>query len=306
MAFDPTITLFDQKYNNPVVPASGTFGCGEVYKDLLDYSKIGAFCTKAVTPEVRIGNIPQRLVETPSGLLNAIGLQNEGLDAFIKEKIPYLVNLPCHAWVNVSGKTFEDYEKVVEALNGYDTISAFEINVSCPNVHEGGMTIGTSADQVGRLTSQLKKISKKPLIIKLSPNVTDLPTIAKSAEDNGAEALTVSNTFLGMSIDIEKKRPVLGNVTGGLSGPAIKPMALRCVWFVFKAVKIPIIACGGIWNGLDALEFILAGASMVQVGTVIFKDPTSPAKIAQEMADWAEKHGCKSFVELKGAAHERS
>lgn len=306
MGFDPTITLFGQTYNNPIVPASGTFGCGEIYKDLLDYSKIGAFCTKAVTPEVRIGNIPQRLVETPSGLLNAIGLQNEGLEAFVKEKIPYLVNLPCHAWVNVSGKTFQDYIKVVETLNDYDTISAFEINVSCPNVHEGGMTIGTSADQVGRLTDQLKKVSKKPLIVKLSPNVTDLPTIAKSAEDNGADALTVSNTFLGMSIDIEKKRPHLGNVTGGLSGPAIKPMALRCVWFVFKAVKIPIIACGGVWTSADALEFIMAGATMVQVGTVIFKDPTSPALIANEMKDWAERHGYTNFAQLKGVAHECS
>ena len=306
MAFDPTITLFGQKYNNPIVPASGTFGCGEVYKDLLDYSKIGAFCTKAVTPEIRVGNIPQRLVETPSGLLNAIGLQNEGLDVFIKEKLPNLVNLPCHAWVNVSGKTFDDYEKVVTALNEYDSISAFEINVSCPNVHEGGMTIGTSGDQVARLTEQLKKVSTKPLIIKLSPNVTDIASIAKSAESAGADALTVANTFLGMSIDIEKRRPTLGNVTGGLSGPAIKPMALRCVWFVFKAVKIPIIACGGIWTGSDALEFIMAGATMVQVGTVIFKDPTSPANIACEMSNWADAHGYKVFSQIKGVAHECS
>jgi dihydroorotate dehydrogenase (NAD+) catalytic subunit len=306
MAFDPSIKLFGQTYNNPIVPASGTFGCGEVYRDLLDYGKIGAFCTKAVTPEVRIGNIPQRLVETPSGLLNAIGLQNEGLEAFIKEKIPHLVNLPCHAWVNVSGKTFEDYQTVVEALNDYDTISAFEINVSCPNVHEGGMTIGTSPDQVGRLTSLLKGVSKKPLIVKLSPNVTDLPSIARTAEDNGADALTVANTFLGMAIDIERRKPVLGNVTGGLSGPAIKPMALRCVWFAYKAVKIPIIACGGVMTGSDALEFILAGATMVQVGTVIFKDPTAPAKIASEMSSWAESHGFDSYSQLKGAAHESS
>jgi dihydroorotate dehydrogenase (NAD+) catalytic subunit len=168
------------------------------------------------------------------------------------------------------------------------------------------MTIGTSADQVGRLTSQLKKVSKKPLIIKLSPNVTDLPSIAKSAEDNGADALTVANTFLGMSIDIEKRKPHLGNVTGGLSGPAIKPLALRCVWFAYKAVKIPIIACGGVWTGTDALEFIMAGATMVQVGTVIFKDPTSPANIADEMSSWAQKHGYDNFGQLKGVAHECS
>ncbi len=304
MPFDPSVTVFDQTYANPVMVASGTFGCGEVYGDLLDYKKIGGFVTKAVTVEARSGNKGQRLVETPSGLLNSIGLQNEGLDVFVKEKLPQFASYPCKVWVNVSGSDFEGYKKIIETIGDREHVTAFEVNVSCPNVAHGGMTIGTSCNDVYEITKLLKGCTKKPLIIKLTPNVTSIADLAKSAQDGGADGLTVANTFLGMDIDAEKRRPVLGNITGGLSGPAIKPLALRCVWQVFNAVKIPIIGCGGITTGLDAIEFIMAGAKLVQVGTAIFKEPTAPARIAQEMADWMDVHKYKSFAEIEGVAHE--
>ena len=303
MTFDSSVTLFGQTYTNPVLAASGTFGCGEIYNDLLDYSKIGGFVTKAVTTLPRTGNQPQRIIETPSGMLNAIGLQNEGLESFIKEKLPKFADYQCRVWVNVSGATFEEYLNIVDALDKYPQISAFEINVSCPNVDHGGMTIGTSADQVHTLTEKIKKHSSKPIVVKLSPNVTNIGEIAIAAADAQADALTVGNTFLGMAIDIEKAKPVLGHITGGLSGSAIKPLALRCVWQVRNAVKIPIIGCGGISTGVDAVEFLMAGATMIQVGTAIFKNPTSPSNIAFEIASWADNHSYKNVSELTGIAN---
>jgi dihydroorotate dehydrogenase (NAD+) catalytic subunit len=304
MPFDISVELFGQKYANPLIMASGTFGCGEVYEDFLDYSRIGAFVTKAVTKEPRAGNKPQRLVETPSGLLNAIGLQNEGLKNFIEDKLPNFENRPCKIWVNVSGASFEEYEYIVTELNPFDSISAFEINVSCPNVAHGGMNFGTSCNDIGQLTSNLKKISKKPIIIKLTPNVTSIAEMAVSAEQAGADGLTVANTFLGMAIDTEKRKPVLDNVTGGLSGPAIKPLALRCVYQVYKAVKIPIIACGGISNHNDVLEFLMAGASLVQIGTAVFKHPKCPEEIEDGLLEWGKAKNLNNISELRGVAHD--
>lgn len=305
MAFDPKVSFLGEEYANPIVMASGTFGCGEVYKDLLDYRHIGGFATKAVTPLPRTGNKPQRIVETPSGMLNAIGLQNEGLDAFISEKLIKFIDCNCKIWVNVSGSSFDDYKAVVEKLSDDDRFHAFEINVSCPNVSHGGMTIGTSCHDVESLTKILKNITRKPIIVKLTPNVTNIAELAKAAENGGADALTVANTFLGMSIDINKRRPTLANITGGLSGPAIKPLSLRCVWQVRQAVKIPIAGCGGVWSGKDIIEFMMAGASIVQIGTAIFANPLAPVEMMNWVNAWAAEKGIKNLEEIVGVAHER-
>lgn len=304
MAFDPKIRFLGEEYANPIVMASGTFGCGEIYKDLLDYKHIGGFATKAVTPLPRTGNKPQRIVETPSGMLNAIGLQNEGLEAFISEKLIKFIDYNCKIWVNVSGSSFEDYKTVVEKLSGDDRFHAFEINVSCPNVSHGGMTIGTSCQDVESLTKILKNATKKPITVKLTPNVTNITELAKAAENGGADALTVANTFLGMSIDIGKRKPTLANITGGLSGPAIKPLSLRCVWQVKQAVKIPIAGCGGVWTGKDVIEYMMAGASIVQVGTALFANPLAPVEMMEWLNSWATVEGIKNLEEIVGVAHE--
>lgn len=304
MAFDPKVNFLGEDYANPIVMASGTFGCGEIYRDLLDYRQIGGFATKAVTPLPRTGNKPQRIVETPSGMLNAIGLQNEGLEAFISEKLIKFIDYNCKIWVNVSGSSFDDYKAVVEKLSDDDRFHAFEINVSCPNVSHGGMTIGTSCQDVESLTKILKNATKKPIIVKLTPNVTNIAELAKAAENGGADALTVANTFLGMSIDINKRKPTLANITGGLSGPAIKPLSLRCVWQVKQTVKIPIAGCGGVWTGKDVIEFMMAGASIVQVGTAIFANPLAPAEMMEWVNNWASVEGIKNLEEIVGVAHE--
>jgi len=303
MFFDPTTTFLGTEYSNPVLGASGTFGCGEIYRDILDYSKIGGFVTKAVTSNPRAGNPGQRIVETSGGILNSIGLENEGLANFIENKLPQFEKHDCNIWVNVSGNSPEEYINIIETIGNHPMIAGFEINVSCPNVSVGGMRFGASADQVRSLTSRIRVRTNKHIIVKLSPNVTDIVSIAKAAQDGKAHAITVSNTFVGMDIDTSKRQPTLGNITGGYSGPSILPLALRCVWQIYKGVKIPIIGCGGISTGLDAIKFLMAGASMVQVGTATMKNPLAMQEIADEMSVWANDNGFSNFSEITGVAH---
>ncbi|HOO97158.1 MAG TPA: dihydroorotate dehydrogenase [Caldisericia bacterium] len=305
MPFSPATIFCGEEYTNPVLAASGTFGCGEVYCDILDYSKIGGFFTKAVTAQAKAGNPGQRLVETSGGLLNSIGLENEGLSNFIEKKLPAFEDYKCHVWVNVSGSSQEEYINIIDTIGDHPSIAGFELNVSCPNVKKGGMSFGSSESNVRSLTSKIRVRTKKPIVVKLSPNVTDIVEIAQAAKDSKANAVTVANTFLGMEIDVNKRKPVLGNITGGYSGEAIFPMALRCVWQVYSKVDIPIIGCGGINTGLDAIKFLMAGASMVQVGTANFKNPNVMVDIAQEMETWARQNGFSDFREIVGVAHEK-
>ncbi len=304
MSFSPAITFLDKEYSSPILGASGTFGNGDIYKDLLNYSKIGGFVTKAVTAQPRAGNPGQRIFETSGGVLNSIGLENDGLANFIEQKLPEFEKYDCHIWVNVSGNSPEEYINIIETIGEHDFIAGFEINVSCPNVAHGGMRFGASADQVRSLTSRIRVRTNKPITIKLNPNVIDIVEIAKAAKDGKAHAITVSNTFLGMEIDVHKKQPVLGNVTGGYSGKPIFPLALRCVWQIRKEIDIPIIGCGGITSGLDGIKMLMAGASLLQVGTSTLKNPRALEDISNEMSDWAEKNGYSSFSEIIGVAQK--
>lgn len=282
---------------NPVCAASGTFGYGAEYEDLVDLSKLGAIFTKAVTLENRCGNAIPRIVETPSGLLNSIGLANPGIDAFISDKLPKLKEMKCAVFVNVAGKTEDEYAQVLERLDSLEGISGFEINVSCPNVKHGGLAFGTNPHQVEALTHRLRHLTKKPLIIKLTPNVTDITEVAKAAESGGADALSCINTLIGMVIDIKKQKPVLGEGSGGLSGPAIKPVGVACVHRVFKAVKIPIFGLGGIMCASDAIEYLLAGASALQIGTGNFVDPKVSENVLSGIIDYMNEY---SISNVKG------
>ncbi len=284
---------------NPVMVASGTFGSGEEYKDLLDLNKIGAIVTKSITLKAREGNPPPRIVETPSGMLNSIGLQNDGIEVFIKEKIPFLKTIRSAVIVSIAAHSINDYVKLAERLDDIKRVDALEINISCPNV-KGGLEFSREPVSAFEVVNAVRRKTKKTVIAKLSPNVTDIATIAAAAEDAGADAVSLVNTFTGMAVDINTKRPVLGNIVGGLSGPAIKPIALRMVWEVFNKVRIPVIGMGGIMDSDDALEFIIAGASAVEVGTANFVNP----KAAVEVIDGIERymrHGrMKSRKELGG------
>lgn len=274
---------------NPLMNASGTFGSGEEYADFFAIGELGAVVSKSVTLHETLGNPPPRVVETFGGMLNAIGLQNAGLDYFIKSLLPQLRERAKIVVVNVAGKSAEDYCAVIDGLSA-QPIDALEINISCPNVKAGGIAFGTSAKIAGDLIAQLKKVTPLPLWVKLSPNVTDIAEIARAVEQNGADALTVANTFLGMAIDIEKRRPLLSNITGGLSGIAIHPLALRCVWQVAQAVKCPIIACGGVESIREVLAFLMAGASAVQVGMANFNNPQIMPQLLHELSAWCAKH----------------
>ncbi|OPZ02046.1 MAG: Dihydroorotate dehydrogenase B (NAD(+)), catalytic subunit [Bacteroidetes bacterium ADurb.BinA395] len=281
--------------------ASGTFGYGMEYSDFIDISRIGGIIVKGTTLRKREGNPYPRMKETAFGMLNAVGLQNKGVDYFIEHIYPQLTNVDTNIIVNVSGSTIDEYVKTAEKLNYLEKIPAIELNISCPNVKEGGMLFGTSCTAANEVVDKVRRVYKNVLIVKLSPNVTDISEIAKAVEDAGADAISLINTVLGMAIDAETRKPCLSTVTGGLSGPAIKPLALRMVWETARAVKIPVIGMGGIMNAADAIEFMLAGASAVEVGTANFIDPTVTIKIIEGIEDYLCRHGFSSVSEIVGA-----
>ena len=303
---DISVEFAGLKLGNPVFTASGTCGYADELGEFMDLNSLGGFITKSITVYPRKGNPVPRIVETDSGMLNAIGLANVGLDKFIEEKLPVLQKMKPAVFVNVAGETIEDYVKVTEKLCGEQAIAGFELNISCPNVKKGGITFGTDPAQVKEITTAVKAAAgEKVLMVKLSPNVTDISVTARAAVDAGADALSLVNTFTAMVIDIEKRRPVLANRTGGLSGPAIKPIAVYMVNKVYREVakeaKIPILGGGGIRNSSDAVEFILAGASAVSVGTWNFIKPDCAAKIADGIKDYCQRHGISSIKELVGS-----
>jgi len=286
---------------NPVMTASGTFGYGLEFDDFLDISQLGGIVVKATTSKHREGNRYPRMAETSMGMLNAVGLQNKGVDYFVNETYPKLLKYDTNVIVNVSDSTIEGYIEVAEKINSLDKIPGIELNISCPNVKEGGMAFGTSCIMAASVVEAVRKVYKKTLIVKLSPNVTNICEIAKAVEGAGADSVSLINTLLGMAIDAEKRRPVISTVTGGLSGPAVKPIALRMVYQVSKAVKIPVIGLGGISNAADAIEFILAGATAIQVGTANFIDPTVTIKIKDGITDYLQRHRIQNINDLIGA-----
>ncbi len=299
---DMSVKIGKLTLKNPVLSASGCFGFGEEHRPFFDLNDLGGIVVKGTTLKSRQGNPPPRLAETPSGLLNAIGLQNPGVDMVIKNKLPLLRDVTPPIIVNISGNTPEEYIELAKRLEEVDLVSALEVNVSCPNVTKGGMAFGTCPEGVESLVRSIKKVTTKTLIVKLSPNVTDIVSIAHGAEEGGADAVSLINTLLGMAIDIDCQRPVLGNITGGLSGPAVKPVALRMVWQVAQRVSIPIIGMGGISSARDALEFILAGASAVAIGTASLVDPTIFPKVIKGIEDYMIKKDISTLTELRGLA----
>jgi len=297
---DLSVKIRDLDFKNPVMTASGTSGFAEELNDFYDVSKLGAVLLKGITPKNRDGNAYPRMAETASGMLNAVGLQNKGVDYFIQHIYPRIKDYDTHLIANVNGSTVEEYLEVTEKVNDLDRISAIELNISCPNVKEGGMSFGISCPSAEAVTREVRRVCSKTLIVKLSPNVTDITEIAKAVEGQGADSVSLVNTFLGMAIDAEKRIPLLSTITGGLSGPAIKPIALHMVWQVYHSVKIPIIGMGGIMNAADAIEFMLAGASAIQVGTAIFKDPFIPLQIIDGIKNYMERHRLNSVNEIVG------
>ncbi len=286
---------------NPVMTASGTFGYGKEYSDFMDLERIGGIFVKGTTIRERQGNDYPRMAETPSGMLNAVGLQNKGVDYFVSNIYPEIKDFDTNIIVNVSGSTIEDYVECSQKLVALEKIPAIELNISCPNVKEGGMAFGTSACSVADVTKAVREVWNKTLIVKLSPNVTDITEIAKAVEGEGADAVSLINTLLGMAVDINKRRPVLSTVTGGLSGPCVKPIALRMVWQTYNAVKIPVIGMGGISSWQDAIEFILAGSSAIQIGTHNFIDPAISEKVVDGIKEYLDKNNISSIQELIGA-----
>jgi dihydroorotate dehydrogenase (NAD+) catalytic subunit len=287
---------------NPVIAASGTFGYGIEFEEIVDIEKIGAFVSKGLSREPMAGNEAPRIIQTASGMLNAIGLQNIGVDDFLAKKLPLLKRYPkAKVIVNVFGYQVQDYIDVVERLNDAEGISAYELNVSCPNVHEGGMTFGADAGALEFLVAKVKIASKRPLIVKLSPNVTSIAQMARVAALAGADALSLVNTFLGMAIDAETRQPRIRNITAGLSGPAIKPLALRMVYECARAVSIPILGMGGIVTATDAVEFLLAGATAVQVGTASYADPRAVERLVKDLASWCKNHDVQKVNSLPGS-----
>ncbi|MHB1796497.1 MAG: dihydroorotate dehydrogenase [Acidobacteriaceae bacterium] len=286
---------------NPVIAASGTFGYGVEFEDIVALNAIGAFVTKGLSREPMPGNPPPRIIETAAGMMNAIGLQNMGATAFIEQKLPAIQKLPCPAIANVFGDCVEDYCAVMEALNAVEGIVAYELNASCPNTERGGMVFGTDAAALYELVLRAKSLARRPLIVKLSPNVTSIADMARAAADAGADALSLVNTFLGISIDAKTRRPRLANITGGLSGPAIKPLALRMVYQASQAVSIPVLGMGGITTTEDVIEFMLAGATAVQVGTASYADPRAVERIASGLLDWCQRHRIDKLASLTGA-----
>ena len=298
---DLSVKIGQLQMKNPVMTASGTFGYGEEYADFIDITKIGGIIVKGTTLHKREGNPYPRMAETPSGMLNAVGLQNKGVDYFVEHIYPRIKDIDTQMIVNVSGSAIEDYVATAARMNELEKIPAIELNISCPNVKQGGMAFGVTTKGAEEVTRAVREVYHKTLIIKLSPNVTSIADIAKAAEQGGADSVSLINTLLGMAIDAEKRKPLLSTVTGGMSGAAVKPIALRMVWQVAQAVKIPVIGLGGIMNWRDAVEFILAGASAIQIGTANFIDPTITLKVVEGINDYLDRHGFASVTDLVGA-----
>ena len=297
---DLNVNIGGLKLKNPVMTASGTFGYGEEFADFIDLSRLGGIIVKGTTLHHREGNPYPRMAETPSGMLNAVGLQNKGVDHFIEHIYPRIKDIDTCFLVNVSGASVEDYVATAEKILALDRIPGIELNISCPNVKEGGMAFGTSCKSAAEVVRAVRKVYSKTLIVKLSPNVTDITEIARAVEAEGADAVSLINTLLGIAIDANRRRPILSTITGGLSGACVKPVALRMVWQTFHAVKIPIVGLGGIMNATDAIEFILAGASAIEVGTANFIDPQISEKIVVGIDEYLEKNNIHSIQELIG------
>lgn len=285
---------------NPVMTASGTFGYGVEFADFVNLEEIGGIIVKGTTLHAREGNDYPRMVETASGMLNCVGLQNKGVDYFCEHIYPEIKDIKTNMIVNVSGSSLEDYAACAARVNELEHIPAIELNISCPNVKQGGMAFGVTTEGAAAVVRAVREVYDKTLIVKLSPNVTSISDIALAVEDAGADAVSLINTLMGMVIDIEKRKPVLSIATGGMSGPAVKPVAVRCVWQVAKAANIPVVGLGGIMNANDAIEFFLAGASAIEIGTANFIDPAVTVKVAQGIDDWLDRHGCKSVGEIVG------
>ncbi len=285
---------------NPVMTASGTFGYGREFDELIDLNQLGGIIVKGLSLKPAPGNPPPRIIETPCGMLNAIGLENIGIEAFVNEKLPFLKNFSTPVFINVYGKTVEEYSAMASRIDELEDIAGLEVNISCPNVKAGGVAFGVDCTAAAEVVASVRKKTTKPLMVKLSPNVTDIVEIAKSVEGAGADSVSLINTITGMMIDIDKRKPVLGNITGGLSGPAIKPVALRMVWQVAQAVQIPVIGIGGIMNAEDAIAFLIAGATAVQVGTANFVNPRATIEIIEGVETYLEKYGMNHITELIG------
>ena len=297
---DLKVNIGKLQLKNPALTASGTFGYGIEYADFMDLSRIGGIFVKGTTLHPREGNDYPRMAETPSGMLNAVGLQNKGVNYFISDIYPKIKDIDTQMMVNVSGSTIEDYVACAEKINELEKIPAIELNISCPNVKQGGMAFGTSCSGASEVIKAVRKVYHKTLIVKLSPNVTDIAEIAKTAEAEGADSVSLINTLMGMAIDVERRKPILSTITGGLSGSCVKPVALRMVYQTYKAVKIPIIGLGGISNWKDAVEFILAGATAIQIGTFNFIDPTISVKVVEGINDYLDRHKFQSVQEIIG------
>ncbi|MDR0363687.1 MAG: dihydroorotate dehydrogenase [Bacteroidales bacterium] len=295
-----SVKIKDVVFKNPVMTASGTFGYGPEFEDFIDIDRLGGIIVKGTTGTHREGNLYPRMAETSAGMLNAVGLQNKGVDVFVKEIYPAINHYNTHVMVNVSGSTIEEYVSVAEKINALEKIPAIELNISCPNVKKGGMAFGTQCESAFKVTAAVRKVYDKLLIVKLSPNVTNIADIALATQEAGADSVSLINTLLGMAIDVHTRKPVLSTITGGLSGPAVKPVALRMVWQVAKAVKIPVVGLGGIMNAKDAIEFLLAGATAIQVGTGNFIDPQITVKIVEGIEEYCFEQGVKDINELIG------
>jgi dihydroorotate dehydrogenase (NAD+) catalytic subunit len=301
---DLTTVLAGITLRNPVLTCSGTYGFGEEYAAYCPLEALGGITLKGITPLPRLGNLMPRLAETPAGLLNAVGLENPGLEEFLRSYLPKIRKMPTAVIANISGFSLEDYEHMARALQVNSGLAALEVNISCPNVKHGGMHFGTDPQSAEEVIAAVKAVTALPIIAKLSPNVTDIVEMARAAQRGGADALSLINTLLGMRIDIEQQRPLLANTFGGLSGPAIRPVAVRMVWQVAEAVDLPIIGMGGITTWQDAVEFLLAGATAISVGTGNFVNPQAPLEILQGITTYCEKHGKASVRELVGLAHQ--
>ena len=297
---DLAVNICGIPFKNPVIPASGVFGYGREYERYYDLSRLGGIATKGTTSTKRTGNLPPRVAETPKGMLNSVGLQNPGIDAFIANELPHLLACDTVILANIAGATPEECAEVAAKLDK-TAVHMIELNISCPNVRQGGAAFGTSCTAAAQVTKAVRQATKKPLCVKLSPNVTSITEIAKAVEAEGADALSLINTLLGMRIDLRTRRPVLRNNVGGLSGPAVFPVAVRMVWQVANAVKLPVIGMGGIMSGEDAAEMMMAGASAVQVGTAVVQDPYAPLRIIDELDAWLDQNGADSAAELTGS-----
>ena len=298
---DLSVNIGNLKMSNPVMTASGTFGYGLEFQDFVDLEKIGGIIVKGTTLHHREGNPYPRMAETPMGMLNAVGLQNKGVHYFAEHIYPQIKDIRTNMIVNVSGSQIEDYAETARIINELEHIPAIELNISCPNVKQGGMAFGVTASGAAEVVSAVRKVYDKTLIVKLSPNVTDITEIARAVEGAGADSVSLINTLLGMAIDAEKRKPILSTFTGGLSVAAVKPIALRMVWQVAKAVKIPVVGLGGIMNWKDAVEFLLAGATAIQIGTANFIDPAITVKVAEGINDYLDRHGYSSVRDIIGA-----